>query len=182
MSEWLVVPLSALGGFVTGFLLQVLEYRTGWFANRFPKVSQWEKAHWLDHDSSRVAGYGIKIDTPRSGSEVGGRVEVSGSYIIRPPDGSLRLFVVSSDEKRIWPKAIVEQFDVNKHRWLAEVHLGGGSTYGAKIVVAVVGQPSRVLWDYYFEVGPKTIWRHIGAWPSDSIVCDKVGVTKVTPS
>ena len=126
-----------------------------------------------------ASDYGIKIEMPRNGAELGGRPEVSGSYTKKPPDGALRLFVVVSDGSYFWPQEVVKQFDTKNKKWYARIYLGGSPSYGAVIIAAIVGQSSQILWDYYYKVGPQTGWSPIDGWPADVIECDKVGVTRV---
>jgi hypothetical protein len=63
--------------------------------------------------------YGIKIDSPEEGAKLGTPVRVSGRYTKRPPDRSLRLFAVSTDDGCYWPQKIAH-FGPNK-TWHSEV-------------------------------------------------------------
>ena len=105
-----------------------------------------------------VSKYGIKIDVPRAGAELGETVEVSGSFTQKPPNGMLRLITISSDGKSFWPQEEIKEFDTTKNKWYARVNLGGQPRYGITIAVVLVGQPSQVLWDYYYRVGPQVGW------------------------
>jgi hypothetical protein len=133
----------------------------------------------LSSESYLALDYGIKIETPQAGEELRENVEVMGSYIQQPPDGTLRLFTVSSDG-RFWPQKIV-RFDMSKHKWYGSVSLGGDRAYGMKIAVAIVGQPTRILWDYYYKVILKKNGSvSIEGWhPDDAVICDEVGITRV---
>ena len=72
-----------------------------------------------------------------------------------------------------------KQFDTTKNKWYARVNLGGQPKYGITIAAALIGQPSQVLWDYYYRVSPHVGWWNIFGWPNDSVICDQIGVTRV---
>ncbi len=123
--------------------------------------------------------YGIKIESPTSGAKLGEDVVVSGAYRIKPPDGSLRLFTVSTDAGLYWPQTIVE-FDLKENKWYGRVRLGGNPRYSAFIVAAMVDQSGRAVWNYYNKVSKKTNWTPIdGPFSSYAIVCDKITVERV---
>ena len=126
--------------------------------------------------------YGVKIESPTNMAQVSETIAiVSGRYSTKPPDGTLRLFTVTTpDDKSFWPQEIVKNFDDAKKKWSARVHLGGNPRYSMFIVVALVGQASQKFWDYYYKVGEKTNWTPIdGPLPKDVGECDRVWVERV---
>jgi hypothetical protein len=129
------------------------------------------------------ARHKIRIEYPADKHiEHGDFVEIGGSYRRKPPDKSLRLFVVAEDQVRYWPKCVVTQFDEDNREWSAHISLiknDPGKRYGNYIVAALVGQASAVFWDYYFRVGEsKGVWEHFNPLPPDVIECDRVYITK----
>ena len=122
--------------------------------------------------------YGIKIESPREGAQVNEFVDVAGSYTVKPPDNTLRLFTVMPDGGSFWPQAIV-QFDADK-KWHGKVRLSDAPRYAMWIVAAIVDVPGQVLWDYYYKVGEKTNWSPIeGPFSSYAFGCAKVWVERV---
>lgn len=122
--------------------------------------------------------YGIRILSPQAGAETTEHTVVTGSYKKAPPHGSLRLFVVHSNGGEFWPQQVITDFDRSRHTWSSFVTLGGNPRYRATIAVALVGQPTQVLWDYFHKVDQMTKWKSIDGWPDDSHICDQVSVTR----
>lgn len=128
------------------------------------------------------AKYGIKIDSPREGKQVGDRVEVAGTFLIQPPEGELRLFIVTPDSGAFWPKDIITQFDAQSHQWWGYVSLPSkASPYFVDIVVALVGKSSQAWLRYYTNVVARmTGGIHIdGPFPADILECSRVRVERV---
>ncbi len=122
--------------------------------------------------------YGIKIESPRDGAHVNEFVDVSGSYAMKPPDNTLRLFAVVPDGGSFRPQAIV-QFDADK-KWHGKVRLSEAPRYAMFIVAAIVDVPGQVLWDYYYKIGEKTNWSPIDSpFSAYAFECAKVWVERV---
>lgn len=136
---------------------------------------------WRERNSNDEAStptYGITIDNPRQGDEVGEWLEVHGSYSKAPTDGAMRLFVVTGDGRNIWPQSMIRIVDPRNKRWSCLVNLAGNPNQTHFIKVAIVGQSARVLCDYYHQVGEKTRWEPIHEWPEDATECYSVVVKK----
>jgi hypothetical protein len=125
--------------------------------------------------------YGIRITQPRGEVVSGDTVEVRGSYNIMPPPDTLRLYSVHSERtpfgERFWPQEIVKEFFPDK-TWRARANIRGLPKTGGAIVAAIVSQPAIVLWDYYYKVGHRIGWWDVEGWPNNSVVCDRVTVTR----
>jgi len=133
-------------------------------------------------DGQPELDYGIKIISPKDELLAGEWIEVKGVYSKMPPHDTLRIFTVSSDRtsygERFWPQDIVREFSPQTRTWRSRVHIGGLPSTGGGIVAAIVGQPTIVLWNYYYKVGPQVNWWDIEGWPSDSKVCDRVPIRR----
>jgi hypothetical protein len=137
---------------------------------------------WRENEGGTRApappSYGIKIDTPNPGTGHGEWVEVAGSYNEKPPRESLWLFVAAPGWGRFWPQgqAVIEE---DLKRWRGRVRLGGSAGEEAIIVVALVGQSSRVLCNHYRKIGDlHHKWDGIEEWPDDAVKLDTVRVYK----
>jgi len=124
--------------------------------------------------------YGITIDDPRDGADLGEKVRVKGGCQKSPPPGTLRLFTRVGT--RLWPQQVAHVFP-NGH-WEATVYLGGTAPYEIDIVVAVVGQSAQALCEYYKKVGEelKAAGRHhvpLDGWPRNAVEQKSVHVTRV---
>ena len=125
-----------------------------------------------------AAKYGIKIESPREGAQVNEFVDIAGSYAIKPPDNTLRLFTVVPDGGSFRPQSIV-QFEADK-KWHGKVRLSDAPRYAMFIVAAIVDAPGQVLWDYYYRVGEMTNWCPIeGPFSAYAFECAKVWVERV---
>ena len=122
--------------------------------------------------------YGIKIESPREGAQVNEFVDIAGSYVVKPPDNTLRLFTVVPDGGSFQPQAII-QFDADK-KWHGKVRLSDAPRYAMLIVAAIVDAPGQVLWDYYYKIGEKTNWSPIeGPFSAYASECARVWVERV---
>jgi hypothetical protein len=133
-------------------------------------------------EKNLVAKYGIKIESPREGKQIGDRVEVSGTFLIQPPENELRLFIVTPDSGAFWPRDIVTQFDLQSHQWWGYVTVPSkASPYFVDIVVALVGKSSQAWLRYYSNVVARmTGGVHIdGPFPADILECSRVRVERV---
>ncbi|NUN07533.1 MAG: hypothetical protein HUU57_17465 [Bdellovibrio sp.] len=134
------------------------------------------------HDSYLDIDYGIRIISPVNEKVSSNEIEVRGTYKIMPPLDTLRLFAVPSDKtelgERFWPQRIVKEFSQETKTWKAKANITGLPQTGGSIVVAVVGQPTVVLWNYYYKVGPRVGWWDFEGWPTDSVECHRVNIIK----
>ena len=126
-----------------------------------------------------ISKYGIKIESPREGAQVGESVDVFGSYTVKPPDHALRLFTIVPDGGSFWPQAIA-QFDAADKKWRAKVKLSDAPRYAMFIVAAIVDGPGQALWNYYYKLGEMTNWTPIdGPFSSCAFECARVWVERV---
>ncbi len=125
---------------------------------------------------------GIKIENPREGKQENERVQVSGSYLIRPPDGEMWLFTMTPDGAHFLPKDMVVQFDAENKKWHSEIGLPKHpSAYFVDIVAAIVGKSSQAWLRYYNRVVSRmTGGIHIdGPFPEDIVECARVRIERV---
>lgn len=127
--------------------------------------------------------YGIRIISPVNGENCDVGIEVIGQYKVQPPPETLRLFAVHPRKNqygdRIWPQEIVREFSFEEKTWRAKVNIGGGQLEGWKIIPAVVGESTIVLWNYYYKVGKEVGWWEIDGWPQDVKKYPEVSVNRV---
>ena len=110
---------------------------------------------------------------------------VKGRYSKRPPNDLLRLFTVSTDGNRCWPQTIAK-IDTDG-TWSGVVYLGGTKpNYEIKIVAALIGQSTRLWWNYYKNVGhvlkeeaPNVKKPIVEGLPPDVVVQGAIYVTRV---
>lgn len=148
------------------------------------------KKEWVEyqnqaakHNSHLDIDYGIRIISPLGEKVSGDIIEVKGTYKVMPPPDTLRLFAVYPDKtplgERIWPQEIVKEFSPETKTWKAKANIVGlPPTGGGSIVAAIVGQPTSVLWNYYYKVGPRVGWWDFEGWPTDSVECHRVNIIK----
>lgn len=133
-------------------------------------------------DAQMALDYGIKIISPKDDLLTADWIEIKGIYSKMPPHDTLRIFSVSSDRtsygERYWPQDTVREFSADTKTWRARAHIGNLPASGGAIIAAIVGQPTIVLWNYYYKVGPKLDWPDIEGWPNDSTVCDRAPIRR----
>jgi hypothetical protein len=146
--------------------------------------NEWKRYKKFEEDSDSYLriNYGIKITFPKGDTLNGDLIDVTGVYSVMPPPETLRLYTFDPNRtkrgERFWPQDVIREFSPETKTWRGRVHIGG-LPKGGGIIAAVVSQPAIVLWELYYKVGPKIGWWDIEGWPNDSIVCDRVNVTKV---
>jgi hypothetical protein len=135
-----------------------------------------------DLSSQPDIDYGVKIISPKDELLTAEWIEVKGIYSRMPPHETLRIFTVSSDRtsygERFWPQDIVREFFPDTKSWRTKAHIGGLPSSGGGIIAAIVGQPTIVLWNYYYKVAPQINWWDIEGWPNDSKVCDRISIRR----
>jgi len=135
------------------------------------------------HESYLDIEYGVHIISPVNERVSGDVIEIKGTYKVMPPPDALRLFAVSPDKtslgERFWPQEIVKEFSPETKTWKAKANIVGLPQNGGSIIVAVVGQPTIVLWNYYYKVGPRVGWWDFEGWPTDSKECHRVNIIRV---
>ncbi len=133
-------------------------------------------------DSYLKVDYGVRITYPKGDVVSGDTIDVKGTYKVMPPPETLRLYTVSPERtaygERFWPQEIVKEFFPDSKTWRARANISGFAKTGGAIVVAIVSQPAIVLWDFYYKVGPQIGWWDIEGWPNDSVVCERVPITR----
>lgn len=159
------VGLGAMGLILVAAGLLLLSREDGFLVTRSPKAG--------------ASRYGIRIESPREGAHVGEFVDVFGSYAVRPPDNTLRLFTIVPDGGWFWPQAIA-QVDAIEKKWHAKIKLSDAPRYAMFIAAAIVDGPGQALWDYYYKLGEKTGWTPIdGPFSSYAFECARVWVERV---
>lgn len=159
------IGLGAMGLVLVAAGLLLLSRENEFFVTLSPKAS--------------AARYGIKIESPREGAQVGEWVDVSGSYAVKPPDNTLRLFTIIPDGGSFWPQAIA-QLDAGEKKWHAKVRLSDAPRYAMFIAAAIVDGPGQALWNYYYKLGERTNWTPIdGPFSSYAFECARVWVERV---
>lgn len=133
-------------------------------------------------DSYLNIDYDIRIISPVNEKVSGDVIEVRGTYKIMPPFDTLRLFCISHEKTRLgerfWPQEIVKEFSPATKTWRAKANIAGLPSSGGSILIAIVGQPTAVLWNYYYKVGPRVGWWDFEGWPTDSVECHRVNINK----
>lgn len=179
----IVALLLLLGGIAGWILNQRIENLKEKNAHLEKEYSKFFKTVVSSNKSYLDIDYGIKIITPNDELLSNEWVDVTGKYSIMPPPDTLRLFTVHPEKttygERIWPQEIVKEFQSETNSWRAKVNIGGLPKDGGKVVAAIVGQPTIVLWNYYYKVAPEIGWWDIEGWPSDTKICDRVPVRKL---
>src|SRR5262249_11341244 len=97
----------------------------------------------------------------------------------KPPNESLRLFVVSENKTKYWPHWIVKNYDEVEKEWHALVTLEQGKSYGVRIIAALVGPAGKALWDFYYKVHDQLgVGGALDSLPPDTIECADVHIKK----
>ncbi len=152
------------------------------------ELSQYKKGG-VHAESYIHCDYGIKIISPRDEPIINAIIEVTGIYSVMPPPKAMRLFVAHGE--CFWPQEMVTKFFPETRTWRARADISGlPIPTGGSIIVAIVGQPTNVLWDYFFKVGNNVValtnnieppigwWWPFEGWPHDSVECHRVPVTR----
>ena len=134
---------------------------------------------WVEPSTPTCSDYGIRITSPTSGATVGERFEVSGSFEVQPPEGSVILIVKSPDRSEYWPSSTPVEIDPVLRTWGSEAFIFGDPPLNQDIVVAITGRSGRALLEYYLKVGQQTgQWHSINILTDDIQICDRASVTK----
>jgi hypothetical protein len=99
--------------------------------------------------------YGIKITQPdpRNEERVIVPFTLRGTYVTKPPDGTLRLFAVAADNSAYWPRPeTIEPVPYTKNEWTCEIRTTTPPGNRYTIAVAAVDETGHALADYYFKV------------------------------
>ena len=166
VTDWVWrVGLGAMGLVLVIAGLLLLSGESKWISGTGPK--------------SPASKYGVKFGSPRDGAQVGEVVEIAGSYEIRPPGDSLRLFSVLPDGGWFRPQAIV-QFEADDKKWHGKVRLSDAPRYAVVIVAAIVDEAGQAMWNYYHKVGEVSGWMPIdGPFSACAVECARVWVERV---
>jgi len=128
--------------------------------------------------SLRADEYGLEIQSHEHRDLIDYEVVVSGTYKVKPPDGSVVLLEMNPDSRHYWFKDFAT-FDEGRKRWRAKGRIGAPSGETRELIVAVIGKNGKALRDYYFKVGRRTNqWPGIETLTTDVIECAKVTVIK----
>lgn len=122
---------------------------------------------------ARALKFRLRISTPPGGIVLPpGRHPVSGTYVKRPPDGSILLVNLSRDGSRLWPQVPADfSFDTTAKTWTGRVWVDEGTD--GQVGIAVVGPSARVLVNYYRDVGETSRqWHPLTQLPPDLVICD----------
>jgi hypothetical protein len=125
--------------------------------------------------SPTCADYGIKITSPQSGAKAWGAFMVKGNYVNDPPVGGVLLLLKAPAGDYFPQKEVI--IDYAQRAWQGEISLGDGSGKDYVIIVSIMGNNGRALFDYFTKVGTET-----GRWPAivkltdDIVECDRVSI------
>ena len=129
--------------------------------------------------SASCDDYGIKIVSPQDGDEVTEKFQVTGTYQQQPPEGRMVIYLSPKDGKTFWPDSIV-QYNADNRTWEGDAWLIGNNTpLDGNILIALVGEPGRTLYDYYWKVGRTSdTWVSLDRLTEDTVICAKVYVRR----
>jgi len=125
-----------------------------------------------------AARYGIRIASPGENDFVSNRVDVKGSYEIKPgPDIEAWVLEFSPTSQKFYPKRRVI-FDQRRKNWEAiDFGIGGKNSDKRILIVAVLGLGGQALCNYYQAAGEENKrWPGIPKLTPDSVECDRVTV------
>jgi hypothetical protein len=129
----------------------------------------------LTPSAPACADYGIRITSHQSGAKTWGTFAVTGIYVKDPPVDGILLLLKSPAGDYFPQKEVI--VDHAQKTWQGEVSLGDGSGKEFVIIVSIMGNNGRALFDYFTKVGTET-----GRWPAivkltdDIVECDRVSV------
>lgn len=131
-----------------------------------------------------VEKYGIKIHHPRNGDDVLVPFRMSGSYTIKPTEGSIRILEFSIGSAQYWIKNEVLFDELTKQWFVERVHIGGEDGEKKEMSIAYIGDNGKDLVNYFDRTNQLLdCWIGIKKLSSDIKICDKVIVKlKIPPS
>lgn len=121
------------------------------------------------------ADYGIKITSPQSGAKVWGTYNVTGTFVNDLPDDRV-LLLLKAPAGDYFPQRTVI-VDREQRTWRGEIALGDGFGKDFEIIVSIMGDNGKALFDYFTKVGKET-----GKSPAivkltdDMMECDRVSI------
>jgi len=121
----------------------------------------------------RSTSSGIKITFPENGQHIYGEFTARGEFERVQEEIDIRGFVASTHDQRIWPQGAVV-FDDKSKTWRCRINLWEHPKPEAYIVIAELGECSRILCDYYGVVGYTGQWIPIRRLTSDAIEYDRI--------
>lgn len=139
---------------------------------------------WRESKNTKVVSqkeYGITIERDYYEIKEDYKVEISGTYKIKPPSDSLRTIIADTDRTKFWPQHIVHTFDDKNKTWKCSVHvLDPGKII---VFVIIIGSNGFDLWEYYCRVAKETNNKvHIPfvSLPKDTLFCGESTVNRLS--
>jgi hypothetical protein len=129
--------------------------------------------------SASCDDYGIRIVSPQDGDQVPEKFQVAGTYQQQPPEGRLVIYLSPKDGKTFWPDSIA-QYNTDNKTWNGDAWLLGNNVpIDGYILVALVGESGRTLYDYYWKVGRTSDrWVSLDKLTEDAVICAKVYIRR----
>jgi len=123
--------------------------------------------------------YNIKIHQPKDSDDIESPFRISGSYEVKPPDGSLRILEYSPKSSDYWIKNEVIFEESKKHWFVENVYICGEHGDKREISVAYFGENGKILAIYYEKVN-EGLRSLIGMkkLSKDIQICDKVNIRR----
>lgn len=127
-----------------------------------------------------IAQYGITMGWPTPGLPVKQKVQMSGKYIIKPPDGDVVAYEkeTETDGGLFWFKEGTVDFNEATKTWSTVIYIGGKRGTGRKLGLANIGESGRALRHYFLSVPEQCgdQWAGIKVLTSDIVSCADVDV------
>ena len=126
-----------------------------------------------------VKTFDIKIQHLTNGDEVRSPFRISGSYKIKPPDGSVRVIERSLKSLEYWIKSEVVFNETTKQWSVENVYISGDDGEKRDILVAYFGADGMSLAKYYEKANPNPSGKiGIKQLTGDIQVCDQITVKR----
>jgi hypothetical protein len=129
-------------------------------------------------DAAQAESYGLKITSTFDDQPVSGRINMRGTYEIKPdPDVEVRIIERSLTSQKFYPKRKVI-FDDKRKVWEAiDFQLGTGKTNARRNVgIYVLGKGAQALCNYYDQVSATGVTTGIETLTPDIWRCDDIMV------
>lgn len=117
----------------------------------------------------------LTIETPTAGSEVGQKIEMTGRFEKKPPDGAVVAIIEKTESGRFWFKEESVTFEKEK-KWVACIYVGGKKERRV-LYIAILGKAGQFLRNYFLRVARKfDESAGIEGLPPGIEMCDEVAV------
>ncbi len=136
---------------------------------------------WLEPPAPGCADYALQITSPLDGSTVqADTIEVRGTLLASPSEGSLVIFVRSQDGISNWLQFDPIKTDPILKVWKGSASvLSGNSPQTYRIAIAFVGKSGHAMLEMYRKMGLETgHWPGVEFLPEDIQMCDEISITR----